>query len=119
LGVGDWQFVPWNANLVEVYLKRNRYPWSMIGVDKEATRVFCLACNGHQGRTGYTLEEAAQIFLQATRKQGIELQSALLMDEGNDVFQKAWLNGTLQQTVPLRRRQVRAKFIFARETQQA
>jgi hypothetical protein len=113
---GEWRFIPWDDNLVEVYFKRSRYPWGMIGVDRKQERILCLACNGHQGRTGYTLEEAVNLFIDQTRSQGIEIWSALLMDEGNDVFQKAFLDRELKVTVPLRRPQLRASFIVARKT---
>ncbi len=118
LEMGEWQFVPWNNNLIEVYLRRSAYPWGMIGVnkDKEKPRFYFAACNGHQGRTGFGLDEALERFFEAVQNRNDELWSVLLFDEGNDVFQKAWLDGSLQTTVPLRRRQVRATFIVARKT---
>jgi hypothetical protein len=115
---GEWQFVPWNKNLVEVYLRRNFYPWGMIGVDEDKKHVLAMACSGRQGQTGYTIEQACDTFIDATRRQGKQVWRALLMDEGNDVFQKVEVNGTLEKRIPLRRRQLRASFIFARRKQQ-
>jgi hypothetical protein len=85
----------------------------MVGVDRARGSVFLFACNGRQGQTGYSLAEACDIFLDVARRKGIELSRALLMDEGNDVFQKVLLGDHLETRVPLRRRQVRGSFIFA------
>jgi hypothetical protein len=113
VGAGHWRFVPWDDNQFEVQLRHNRYPWGMVGVDRARGSVFLFACNGRQGQTGYSLAEACDIFLDVARRKGIELSRALLMDEGNDVFQKVLLGDHLETRVPLRRRQVRGSFIFA------
>lgn len=112
---GKWRFILENRNLIEVCLKPAVYPWGIIGVDEEDKHVLAFACNGHQGRSGYTLKEACNKFIDVTKKNGKPIKHALLMDEGNDVFQKVKINGVLEERIPLRRRRLRASFIFARK----
>jgi len=114
LGPGEWRFVSWDSNLVEVHLKRAVYPWGMVGVDKDGRHVFLMATGGHQGRTGFTLEQVCDMFITATENVGTPVWHALLMDEGNDVFQMVRTERKLVPTVPLRRCQLRACFIFGR-----
>jgi len=111
---GEYRFIPEDNNVVEVYFKRNTYAWTMIGLDKERKEILCLACEGKPGVEGYTLEQAAEELL----RRGA--YNALLIDEGRDVFQKVQLDGPgapLRVTIPLKRRRLRATFIFARKVE--
>jgi hypothetical protein len=108
---GDWRFngPPTKATSVEVFFKRNTYAWTMIGLGPDHRRIFALACGGFPGKTGYTLEEAADLLRQAGA------WNALLIDEGADVFQRVrWDGGPLIDLVPRLRRRLRSTFIFAR-----
>lgn len=123
LGVGEYRFVPEDDTLVEVYLKRNTYGWTMIGLSRENDKILCLACEGVPGVTGHILENAANKLICAGAYNG------LLIDEGADVFQMALLGLSgpkakvagggpdLDITVPLKRTRLRATFIFARRKQ--
>lgn len=107
LAPGHWRFIPQKglAKLVEIYFKRNTYGWTMIGLTQDNTRLLCLAAKGVPGQTGYTLEEAAKILLQAGA------WNALLIDEGLDVFQfMRKEDGQLHPIIEPRRRRLRATF---------
>ena len=123
LKVGQYRFVPEDDTQVEVYLKRNLYGWTMIGLNATKDKIFSLACEGcpiPSRRAGYVLEEAVS----QLREAGAE--NALLIDEGADVFQIALLglNGEKVQVagggsdldviVPLLRTRLRATLIFAK-----
>ena len=107
---GDWRFVERGpqVTVLEIYFKRNTYSWTMIGLTPENRRILCLACSGFPGKSGYLLEEAAERLLEAGA------HNALLIDEGADVFQMvAEGDGQLRETLPGKRRRIRATFIFA------
>lgn len=112
LSPGKWRFVRRDREtaVLEIHFKRNTYSWSMIGLSSDNRRILCLACTGQPGKTGYTLEEAAKHLLRAGA------WNALLIDEGNDVFQKVrWKkDGELVDIVQPRRHRLRATFIVAR-----
>ncbi len=108
---GGWRFVPRGPTVaqIEICFKRNAYGWTMIGLTPDNRRILCLACTGMPGRTGYTLERAAETLLRAGA------WNALLIDEGADVFQRVrWNDGTLTDMVPRFRNRLRATFVFAR-----
>ena len=123
---GQYRVVPEDDSRIEVYLRRSHYGWSMIGLNQECDKLLCLASRGYPGkRLGHVLESAAGKMVVAGA------YDALLMDEGDDVFQIAALGGPgaaarvaggaapLDMTVPLladeiRRTRLRATFIFAR-----
>lgn len=113
---GEWRFVPEDDNLVEIYLKQNTFACTMIGVDNGGN-ILTFAWNGNPGQVGYppygtTIEKAAELLIQ---NGAID---ALLIDEGADVFQKAGIPETgnkLEEWIPIRRKQLRAVFIFAKE----
>jgi hypothetical protein len=107
---GNYRFLPEDDSLVEVYLKRNTYSWTIIGVSKDG-KVYCLACKGKPGVEGYAIEQAAEQLLEI--KCGVK--DALFIDGGGDVFQKVRLEhgGTLEERIEIARRRLRAKFIFA------
>ena len=122
LTVGQYRFVPEDNRQVEVYLKRNLYSWTMIGLNAEKDAILSLACQGDPRpgkRKGYVLEEAVE----KLREAGAE--NALLIDEGADVFQIAPpSNGKqvkvaggstdLHAILPLLRTRLRATLIFAK-----
>jgi hypothetical protein len=109
---------------VEVYLRRNTYGWTMIGLTRGNDKILGLACEGDPAtRTGHILEEAA------SKLRAVGAHNAFLMDEGADVFQLALLGlsgpkatvagggPTLDITVSLKRTRLRATFLFARRQQ--
>jgi hypothetical protein len=123
---GQFRFLPDDDTQVEVYLRRNTYGWTMIGLTEKNDKVLCLACEGDPARhQKYTIEAAAG------KLQEVGAHDALLMDEGVDVFQAALLGLTgpkakvasgppdLDITVPLDltrpRTRLRATFLFVRE----
>lgn len=110
LSPGQWRFIPQNGHhLVQVYFKRNTYSWTMIGLSQDNKRLLSLACKGIPGKSGYTLEQAAEILRQAGAC------NALLIDEGEDVFQKVLLSGNqFTDLVSCNRGRLRAIFTFAR-----
>lgn len=113
---GNWRFIcrtP-QETVLEIYFKRNPYAWTMIGLSPDNRRILCLACMGKEEGLGYTLEQAAEVLLQAG------VWNALLIDEGADVFQKVrWGDDKTLTNMMSRqlRRRVRATFIFARRAQ--
>ena len=88
----------------------------MIGVDKDGNNTYMLAYNGGYGdKTGAkSIKEVAEDFLNFTDKAGHRVHRALMFDEGGDVFQKADLGAGLQETVPLKREQLRCCFIVGK-----
>jgi hypothetical protein len=107
---GYWRFIHQTqlTKVVEIYFKRNTYGWTMVGLSQDNTRLLCLACKGVPGQTGYTLEEAAEVLLQAGA------WNALLIDEGLDVFQfMRGADGELRPIIEPRRNRLRASFIMA------
>ena len=105
---GEWQFKYGRSETepegVEVFFRRARYGWTMLGASKDRRRLLAMACRGFPGdQRGHTLEEAADIF----RRAGA--YNALLIDEGQDAFQ---LVGGVDQVERTRHR-LRACFVFA------
>ena len=81
---GDFRFVAEDNRLVEIYFLQNKYAWTMIGVNMATDAVLHLACEANLGAyKGYFLKEAAQILADNGA------YNALLVDEGQDVFQVA------------------------------
>jgi hypothetical protein len=118
------EFKKIGGSIIEVYLPRNVYAYSMMGVDSKGN-VSALAVGGKAGQLGQPLEGAAQNMLNyglriGTREQvysGPGIKDALLIDQGNDVFQKALRSDGdgLQDLVRAERSQMRSVFIFARK----
>ncbi len=111
LAPGDWRFVRRSpqVTVVELHFLRNTYSWTMLGLSRDNRRLLSLACAGTPGRTGYTLQQAADFLRTAGA------HNALLIDEGADVFQRVGdTNGNLTDLVPRLRRRMRATFLFAR-----
>ncbi len=122
---GQYRVVPYDDTQIEVFLWRNKYPWSMIGMHQNGQEILCLACQADLGRyIGLTLEDAARCL------QAAGARDALLIDEGQDVFQAALINAVgpvatvasgppdLVVTIPLgqnRGPRLRATFIFAKQ----
>jgi hypothetical protein len=110
LSPGQWRYVHSDKGdkLLEIYFKRNTYGWTMIGLSYNNRRLLSLACTGITGKSGYTVEEAAELLLRAGAV------NAVLIDQGKNVFQKvAHDSKDLSDVVPCRRRRLRATFIFA------
>lgn len=131
-----------NDRQVEIFFERNVYPWNIIGLtepdENEPRKVLALACDAHRGALGqpsfHKLEDAVEIL----RTQGA--YNALLVDEGQDVFQFADIDtgrnilqpaGVAASTLPTRsvaggidlsvtvpadfkRTRLRAVFVFAK-----
>ena len=107
---GTWRFREETDELVEVKLLRNVYAYSLIGIDEHGN-ILVLAVGGLAGRRGQTLEAAVQNI----RSYGAI--NALLIDQGDDVFQYATSpNGTFESRVKLLRPQLRAVFVMASST---
>jgi hypothetical protein len=102
---GQWRM--YNDSLVQIFLHRNVYATTMVGLDAESN-IIASAAGGHAGIAGQTLEAMAQNMI------GKGAREVLLIDEGNDVFQ--WYQG--RYIVPPRRGRIRAVFIFARKKQE-
>jgi hypothetical protein len=99
---GEWR--KYNGQQVQIYLQRNVYPATMIGLNAEGD-IVAGAVDGLAGRVGHTIEAMAQNMI------GAGCQEVLLMDEGLDVFQ--WVDG--KYTVLPGRGRIRAVLIFARK----
>jgi hypothetical protein len=108
---GDWRFVKRNPQekALEIYFRRNKYCWTMIGLTRESRRILCLAADGVPARTGFTVEQAAERLREAGA------HDALVIDEALSVFQIVSADdGRLAATVRPKRGRSRAVFIFAR-----
>lgn len=109
---GAWRFREETDELIEVKLFRNVYAYSVIGVD-EHSNILALAVGGLAGRRGQTLEGAVENI----RSYGAA--NALLIDQGDDVFQYAVSpSGNYEARVKLLRPQLRAVFVFASPPQE-
>jgi hypothetical protein len=98
---GEWR--RYSDNVLEVFLQRNVYAYTMLGLN-EAGDVVASAAAGQAGKVGQTLEGMAQNMI------SMGARDVLLCDEGNDVFQ--WVAN--KYTVEPRRGRLRAVFAFAR-----
>lgn len=117
LSPGEWRFVVDDPTLVEVWLKPNIYPCSILGVTEKGDTV-CFAWRGnYTDRPGYTIREAAQAMLP------LGVTDAILLDEGQDVRHNYLDGQEWREIVPGRREQMRAMFVFtnasARSSEQA
>lgn len=111
LAPGDWRFVRRDdrEHLLEIYLKRNTYSFSMIGLDADGDKMLWLAARGTPAIDGFTIEEAAE------QLRAAGAWNALLIDEGFDVMQAVKWNGALTEMVKRHRRRMRATFIVGRK----
>jgi len=109
LGPGEWRFVRKSQSVtqVEIYFRRNTYGWTMIGLSRDRRKLVCLATKGMPGRTGYRLEEAAELL------RGAGAWDALLIDEGADTFHSLWNGREWRDLVKRDRSRMRAVFLFA------
>jgi hypothetical protein len=56
----QFRFVPEDDTSVEIYLGRNTYGWTMIGLNEDRNKVLALACEGNPAaQIGHVLEAAA------------------------------------------------------------
>ncbi len=97
---GEWR--RYSETVIEIYLQRNVYAYTMLGLDG-AGNVVASAAGGLAGRVGQTLEGMAQNMI------SVGARDVLLVDEGNDVFQRLGA----QYTVEPRRGRMRGAFVFA------
>lgn len=103
----EWRFVPEDKTLVEIRLRENRYPCTLIGLNDKG-RLYMLAWHGVYSKfPGWTIRQAAYKLQQYSA-------TAILCDEGNDVFQYFRQNNLVPVIEP-KRGQVRAVFIVARK----
>jgi hypothetical protein len=111
LGPGDWRFVSRDdhEHLLEFYLKRNTYGFTMIGLDADGRKMLWLASRGTPTIDGFTIEEAAE------QLRAAGAWNALLIDEGFDVMQAVRWDGNLTEMVRRRRQRMRATFIVGRQ----
>ncbi len=105
------------GNWMEVWLKENGYPCTMIGVDRDNQTLYLLAYDGGywNGPGAKSIREVAEDFIEITEQAGAKVDRALLVDEGGDVFQKADFGSGLESTVKKKREQLRCCFIVAKE----
>jgi hypothetical protein len=107
----EWRFVQEDESLVEIRLKENRYPCTIIGIDNSG-KVYMLAWAGiYSASPGWTFRQAAHsLYIRGVK-------SAILCDEGNDVFQYFLDGGTLTPAIKSKRGQVRAIIVVAQRNQ--
>lgn len=119
---GQWRWIHEGRQMwLEVFLERNEYPCTMIGVTAKDEKkgkltiqkkvvdtesIYFLAHGHKYDSEGCTIEKAAEI-LSAQK-----CWDALLLDEGWDVFQLVWSSssGNPDEKVELRRNQLRCVF---------
>src|SRR5262249_55507827 len=66
LAQGQFRFEPEDDTRIEIFLRRNTYGWTMVGVNRANDKILVLACEGDPaGRVGHVLEDAARKLLQA------------------------------------------------------
>ena len=107
----EWRFVAEDPSLVEVRLRENRYPCTLVGVDKQG-KTFFLAWKGTYSKyPGWTLRQAASHLME------YGVQGAILCDEGGDVFQCVATSDSseLKTVIKPTRGQMRAVFMVGRK----
>jgi len=110
---GIWRFREETDELIEVKLHRNVYAYSLIGLDNDGN-LLALAVGGLAGRRGQTLEAATQNI------KSYGATNALLIDQGDDVFQYAVSeNNEYKARVKLLRPQLRSVFVWATSANKA
>jgi hypothetical protein len=97
---GEWR--KYTDSQIEIYLQRNVYAYTMIGINTDGN-VVAAAAGGLAGKVGHTLEAMAQNMV------SMGATDVLLIDEGNDVFQRLEDDYVVR---PIRGR-IRAVFVFA------
>jgi hypothetical protein len=107
---GEWRWIPEDENLVEIYLRRNTYPCTMLGVTRGGN-ILSLAWTGkYDTPGGWTIEDAAGELL----KYGAT--EAILCDEGADVMQRG-VDMDAELEIANKREHIRAVLIFAEKDQ--
>jgi len=105
----EWKFLEDNPNRMEILLKENIYPCTMMGVQKDRGMTLLAWKGTYSERPGWTLREAAKYI----NEQGTT--DAILCDEGADVFQYIDNKGSLDCIIPPGRSQHRAIIIVAKK----
>nr|VFJ49389.1 MAG: Predicted protein (DUF2233) [Candidatus Kentron sp. FM]VFJ72075.1 MAG: Predicted protein (DUF2233) [Candidatus Kentron sp. FM]VFK10506.1 MAG: Predicted protein (DUF2233) [Candidatus Kentron sp. FM] len=104
----EWRFVSGEEQYVEVVLRENRYPCTMVGLDRDG-KFHMFAWNGiYSQEPGLTLRQSARIMCQ----HGVT--DAILCDEGEDVFQYISDGNDLIPIIEPKRGQIRAALVVAR-----
>lgn len=115
---GQWRFLPDDDRIVEIYLRENIYPHSILGIDQKGDVISYAWTGQYSAKPGWTIQESAED-LTGPNIVSPPIKDALLIDQGGDVFQKVWdkVTGQLVKRVPLGggRQQMRAVFFFARK----
>jgi hypothetical protein len=112
LNPGEWRWNPDDDTLVEIHLRRARYPCAMIGIDDHGN----LLSFAWQGRYndpdgGFSLEEASARFAKHTG-----IRHAISCDEGLDVMQRSAAHPPEAQDLVMQggRNRLRAVLIVAK-----
>ncbi len=110
--IAEWRFVPEDSRLVEIRIRENRYPCTLVGINNNG-RLYMLAWKGVYSKyPGWTLRQAASHFLE------YDVEAAILCDEGADVFQYVKTPDTNKRLAPVikpSRGQIRAVFVVAKK----
>ncbi len=113
LSRGQWRYTDLvdgeKTDTIEIFFRRNTYSWTMLGLSKDNTRVYCLAATAVVSETGFQLEKAAEQLRDAGA------WNALVIDEGFDVFQRILEDDRFVEPVKLKRNRLRAVFVFGRK----
>jgi hypothetical protein len=105
---GEWRWIAEDNNLVEIHLRRSRYPCTMLGITQNGS-LLSLAWEGkYNTEGGWTIEEAAKALTNHRAK------DAILCDEGSDVMQRR-LALDRKYDIKNKRAQIRAILIFAKK----
>lgn len=109
--ISEWKFVEDNPNRIEILLKENIYPCTMVGTRNDGGLSFLAWKGTYSKKPGWTLREAAEHI----KDQGTI--DAILCDEGADVFQYFDHDGELKCLIPPGRSQHRAVFVVAKKNE--
>jgi len=105
--IAEWRIVAEDNSLIEIRLRENRYPCTMIGVNDKGQFYFYAWKGTYSQWPGLTLRQAArQLLLNGA-------SSAVLCDEGADVFQYLDNGQGMTPVINSGRGQVRALFVVA------
>lgn len=104
----QWRFVSGEDQYVELKLRENRYPCTMVGLNEDG-QFYMFAWNGiYSKEPGLTLRQSAFVMC----RHGVA--NAILCDEGGDAFQYIKSNNSLSPKIKPSRGQMRAVFVVAR-----
>ena len=107
--ISQWKVVEDIPNRIEILLKENIYPCTMVGIRKGGGLSFLAWKGTYSEKPGWTVREAAEHI----KEQGTI--DAILCDEGADVFQYFDRDGELRCIIPPGRSQHRAVLVVAKK----